>query len=117
MPSSKASIFFRHFVINIFVLIILLPLAWVFFTSIKSVPDAYSGDLWPNEFDFSHYKFVITEIDTIPSNMRNSIIVTLATVFTTTTCAIFSGYALVHLKLPGGIYCHWYIDSDFVLPS
>jgi ABC-type glycerol-3-phosphate transport system permease component len=91
----------KHVVINFFVLIILLPLAWVFLLSIKSIPDAYSGTLWPEQFDFSHYGYVIGKIETLPRNLFNSIYVTMATVLITSVCAVLGGYALVHLELPG----------------
>jgi len=54
----------RHLVINFFMLIILLPLAWVLLLSIKSVPDAYTGKLWPEVYDFTHYSYVLDKIDT-----------------------------------------------------
>jgi ABC-type glycerol-3-phosphate transport system permease component len=88
-------------VINFFVLIILLPLGWVFLLSIKSIPDAYTGALWPQQFDFSHYAYVLDKIETLPRNLFNSIYVTLATVFITAVCAVLGGYALVHLEVPG----------------
>jgi ABC-type glycerol-3-phosphate transport system permease component len=97
----KAGVILRHLVINFFVLIILLPLAWVLLLSVKSIPDAYTGALWPQEFDFSHYRYVIEKIETLPRNLFNSIFVTLATVFVTTVCAVLAGYALVHLPTPG----------------
>ena len=91
----------RHVIINIFNLIILLPLAWVLLLSIKSIPDAYTGALWPNQFDFTHYTYVIEKIETLPRNLFNSIYVTLSTVFITSLCATLAGFALVHLELPG----------------
>jgi len=97
----RMGVFARHAVINLFVLIILLPLAWVLLLSIKSIPDAYSGALWPEKFDFTHYAFVLQKIDTLPRNLFNSVYVTLATVVITATCAVLGGYALVHLRVPG----------------
>ncbi len=91
----------RHVVINFFVIIILLPLAWVLLLSIKSIPDAYTGALWPEHFDFTHYAFVLNKIDTLPRNLFNSVYVTLATVLITAICAVLGGYALVHLRVPG----------------
>jgi ABC-type glycerol-3-phosphate transport system permease component len=91
----------RHVVINFFVLIILLPLAWVLLLSIKSIPDAYSGKIWPDQFDFTHYRYVLEKIDTLPRNLFNSVYVTLSTVLLTTVCAVLAGYALVHLTVPG----------------
>ena len=91
----------RHLVINFFMLIILLPLAWVLLLSVKSVPDAYTGKLWPEVYDFTHYAYVVNKIDTLPTNLLNSVYVTGMTVLLTTICAVLGGYALVHLKLPG----------------
>ena len=91
----------RHVVINIFNLIILLPLAWVLLLSVKSIPDAYTGALWPEKFDFTHYRYVIDKIDTLPRNLWNSIYVTGATILITTVCSVLAGYALVHLEVKG----------------
>ena len=91
----------RHATIAFFMLIILLPLAWVLLLSIKSIPDAYTGALWPENFDFTHYTYVLEKIDTLPRNLLNSIYVTAGTVFFTTVCAVLAGFALVHLRLPG----------------
>ncbi len=92
----------RHLVINLFNLIILLPLAWVLIMSVKSLPDAMRGDFWPRKFDFTHYTFVFQRIDTLPVNLFNSIYVTAATVLITCVCAVLAGYALVHIR-PRGV--------------
>jgi ABC-type glycerol-3-phosphate transport system permease component len=91
----------QHAIIIFFCLIIVLPIVWVLLLSIKSIPDAYTGDLWPKQFDFSHYNYVFEKIPTVVTNFSNSIIVTASTVFLTSLCAVLAGYALVHLRLPG----------------
>src|SRR5262245_65302982 len=91
----------RHGVINLFMVIILLPLAWVLMMSIKSLPDAMRGDFWPRKFDFTHYSFVFERIVNLPINLFNSIYVTAGTVLITTVCAVLAGYALVHLRPRG----------------
>jgi len=91
----------RHAVINFFMVIILLPLAWVLMMSIKSLQDAMRGDFWPRKFDFTHYSFVFERIATLPVNLFNSIYVTAGTVLITTVCAVLAGYALVHLRPRG----------------
>src|ERR687884_281911 len=91
----------RHAVLVGFMLIILLPLAWVLLLSIKSIPDAYRPGFWPQHFDFSHYLFALTNIPTLPRNLLNSVLVTTGTVVVTTACAVLGGYALVHLALAG----------------
>ena len=91
----------RHGVINLFMLIILLPLAWVLMMSIKSLPDSMRGDFWPRRFDFTHYSYVFERIVNLPVNLFNSIYVTAGTVLITTACAVLAGYALVHLRPRG----------------
>jgi ABC-type glycerol-3-phosphate transport system permease component len=89
-----------HGTLIFFCLLVLVPLAWVFLLSVKSIPDAYTGSFWPKEFDFSHYGYIFGAVPTLVNNMANSIVVTLATVSITTVCAVLSGYALVHVRLP-----------------
>src|ERR1700688_335679 len=99
--SSASGAALRHAIINLFNLIILLPLAWVLLMSVKSLPDSMRGDLWPRHFDFTHYSYVFGRIATLPVNLFNSIYVTSSTVLITTICAVLAGYALVHLKPRG----------------
>src|SRR5260370_40458984 len=91
----------RHVVLVAFMLIILVPLAWVLLFSIKSIPDAYRPGFWPQHFDFSHYTYALINIPTLARNLLNSVLVTTGTVVITTACAVLGGYALVHLALPG----------------
>jgi ABC-type glycerol-3-phosphate transport system permease component len=90
-----------HAIIIFFCLTIILPLFWVFLMSVKSIPDAYTGKIWPDQFDFTHYQYVFAHIPSFWNNFLNSIIVTTATVIITSLCALLAGYALVHLRLPG----------------
>ena len=91
----------RHVVINIFNLIILLPLVWVLMMSVKSLPDAMRGNFWPKRFDFTHYSYVFQRIATLPQNLFNSIYVTTGSVLIATVCAVLAGYALVHIRPRG----------------
>jgi ABC-type glycerol-3-phosphate transport system permease component len=99
----KLSTLLLHAIIIFFCVIIVLPIIWVILMSIKSIPDAYTGSLWPGEFDFSHYGYVFRKMPNVLQNFRNSIVVTFATVVITSLCAILAGYALVHLRLPGRV--------------
>lgn len=94
----------RHGVINLFMVIIILPLVWVLLMSVKTLPDAMRGDFWPRQLDFSHYPFVFQRIATLPINLFNSVYVTASTVLITTVCAVLAGYALVHLKPRAGAF-------------
>jgi ABC-type glycerol-3-phosphate transport system permease component len=112
----RTGVIVRHVIINFFMLVILVPLAWVLLLSIKSIPDAYSGTLWPETFDFTHYSFVLQKIDTLPRNLFNSVYVTAATVVITTVCAVLAGYALVHLHVPGQKYVVFLLVASLYFP-
>ena len=77
--------------------------------SVKSLRDAYTGTLSPEQFDFTHYSYVFQKMPNVLANFSNSIIVTMSTVVVTTVIAILGGYALAHLRLPGaaivGVFC------------
>jgi ABC-type glycerol-3-phosphate transport system permease component len=90
-----------HGTIIFFCLVILVPIAWVLLLSIKSLRDAYTGTLWPEHFDFTHYAYVFVHMPQALRNFANSIIVTLSTVVITSIIAVLAGYALVHLRTPG----------------
>jgi len=113
----RMGVILRHMTIGFFLLIILLPLAWVLLLSVKSRPDAYSGTLWPENFDFSHYGYVFTQIETLPRNFLNSIIVTGGTVVITSISAILGGYALVHLDLRGKNVIIFFLLSSLYFPT
>jgi ABC-type glycerol-3-phosphate transport system permease component len=98
---QNRSAIIRHAVIILFMVIIILPLIWVLLMSVKTLPDAMRGDLWPRTFDFGHYSYVFERIRTLPINLFNSIYVTASTVLITTVCAVLAGYALVHLRPRG----------------
>jgi ABC-type glycerol-3-phosphate transport system permease component len=91
----------RHVIVFSCVATILFPILWVVLLSIKSRRDSAKNYIWPNEFNFSHYKYVLTQHTDIPQNLLNSAIVTIGTVVVTTICAVLAGYALVHLRMPG----------------
>lgn len=107
----------RHAVIIFFMVVILLPILWVLLLSVKSLPESFSANFWPKEFDFSHYGFVLSRIQTLPQNMLNSVVVTLATVVITTVCAILGGYALVHVRLPGKAALVWLLVASLFFPT
>jgi ABC-type glycerol-3-phosphate transport system permease component len=91
----------HHGILIVFMLVVILPLLWVLVLSIKSLPDAYTGKLWPDQMDFTHYGYVMERIHTLPANLLNSLYVTAGTVVMTTLVAVLAGYALVHLELSG----------------
>jgi ABC-type glycerol-3-phosphate transport system permease component len=106
-----------HGIIWIFMAIILLPLVWVLIMSVKSLPDAMQGALWPSRFDFSHYGYVFQKIETLPINLFNSIYVTAGTVLITAICAVLAGFALVHMRPRGGAFIVAMLLASLYFPT
>jgi ABC-type glycerol-3-phosphate transport system permease component len=111
------SVIIRHAVIIFFCLVIILPLLWVLLLSFKSLPDSMRSDFWPRSFDFSHYRYVVERIETLPTNMFNSIYVTFFTVLITTIAAVLAGYALVHLKTFGKAWIIGILIASLYFPT
>jgi ABC-type glycerol-3-phosphate transport system permease component len=107
----------KHGILLVACAIILFPLFWVLLLSIKSLPDAYTNRIWPHDFDFGAYSRVRTSIETLPQNLQNSIVVTLATMLITTTMAVLAGYALVHLRTPGRALVLGIVVFSLFVPS
>lgn len=90
-----------HAVIITFLLITVLPLAWVLLISVKTLPDAMRGDFLPSRIDFAHYRYVLLNVSTLPQNLVNSLYVTLCAVAGAMACSVLGGYALVHMRPRG----------------
>ena len=54
-----------HGIIIFFCLVVLVPIAWVLLMSVKSLRDAYTGTLWPEQFDFTHYSYVFQKMPSV----------------------------------------------------
>jgi ABC-type glycerol-3-phosphate transport system permease component len=91
----------RHVIVWSCVALILFPMFWVALLSIKSRRDSAKNYIWPEKFDFTHYKDVLNANPDLLHNLWNSAYVTILTTIVTTICAVLAGYALVHLRTPG----------------
>ena len=107
----------KHGILILLCVVILFPLFWVFLLSIKSLPDAYTNDIWPKHFAFGSYRTALTAIDTLPQNIQNSVVLTLSTMLITTTIAVLAGYALVHLPTPGKALVLGVLVGSLFVPS
>jgi ABC-type glycerol-3-phosphate transport system permease component len=107
----------QHAIIIFFCLVILIPIAWVLLLSVKSLRDAYTGTLWPEKFDFTHYAYVFQRMPQVVRNFTNSIILTLTTVAITTVTAVLCGYALVHLRTPGKVLVMGVLVGTLFFPT
>jgi ABC-type glycerol-3-phosphate transport system permease component len=107
----------KHGILVVTCVVILFPLLWVFLLSIKSLPDAYTNRIWPHNFEFGSYRTALTAIDTLPQNIQNSILLTLATMVITSTVAVLAGYGLVHLPTPGKAVVLAILVGSLFVPS
>jgi ABC-type glycerol-3-phosphate transport system permease component len=106
-----------HAIIIFFCMVVLVPLLWVILMSVKSLRDAYTGTLWPEQFDFTHYSYVFQKMPSVLHNFSNSIIVTLSTVVVTTVIAVLAGYALAHLRMPGAAVVGLILIATLFFPT
>lgn len=93
-----------HGVLIFVCLTILAPFAWIFLESLKSLPDSVQRHIWPNQFAdplWISYEGVLRKRELVIKSVRNSVLVSVGTVFLTTTLSVLAGYALVHLRTPG----------------
>src|SRR2546430_5258133 len=97
----KVGTIIRHAVLIVFMLIILMPLAWVLLLSIKSIPDAYRPGFWPENFDFTHYGYAINNIPTLAPTLLTPAVATPTPVAITTISAGSAGYSIVLLTPKG----------------
>ena len=87
----KISRILLHATIIFSCIVVVLPVAWVILMSIKSIPDAYTGELFPRHYDFTHYRYVFEKMPNVLQNFANSIIVTFSTVVITSSPTCRSG--------------------------
>jgi ABC-type glycerol-3-phosphate transport system permease component len=94
---------FRHIVLLIFTLIVLLPLGWVVIRSIISLPDGTHNAILPQNWAdpiYKHYQWIYDKRPDARVAFKNSVKVSLMTVVLTTVTAVLAGYALSHLATP-----------------
>jgi multiple sugar transport system permease protein len=79
-----------------------LPLYWVMISSLKPDADFYKLQdvLWPSSFTVQHYVDMLFHSG-FPINLRNSLVVALATTAVSTVVGSMAGYALVRLRFGG----------------
>lgn len=82
------------------VLLMLVPIIWVFLGSIKPEPDIMSGNPWPTRVTFDHY-IAIWNKEGFLTALRNSLIVGLVVAVVTTFVAAPAAYSLSRFDYRG----------------
>jgi multiple sugar transport system permease protein len=102
----------------------ILPLYWVLISSVKSDAEFYSlsNVLWPSAVTLQHYIDIMFNSG-FPENLRNSVVVAIATSLLSTVVGSMAGYALVRLRYRGRstfgrllIYCYLAPGSVLFIP-
>ena len=108
----------KHGILILLCVVILFPLFWVFLLSIKSLPDAYTNDIWPHALRLrlatgrrSPRSTRCRRTSRTASSSRSS------TMLITTTIAVLAGYALVHLPTPGKALVLGILVASLFVPS
>jgi ABC-type glycerol-3-phosphate transport system permease component len=81
-------------------LLMLVPIIWVFLGSIKPEPDIMSGNSWPTRVTFEHY-VAIWHKEGFLTALRNSLIVGLVVAVVTTFIAAPAAYSLSRFQYRG----------------
>jgi trehalose/maltose transport system permease protein len=96
----------------------LFPFVWAIISSLT--PDAQLGrtptQYWPENIDWSHYRFVLDNGDFLRA-LRNSAIVSVATVLIALTFGSFAAYALGRIKFRGRTFTLYLILSMTMFPQ
>ncbi|MBU5655689.1 hypothetical protein KPA07_12425 [Corynebacterium aurimucosum] len=84
------------------VLMIMVPLYFIFITSFKSFQDVYSDPIsfWPNPFKEENYSYV-WQTSGFSSYLRNSIIITLILTVVEVVLGVLTAYAFAFIRFPG----------------
>jgi ABC-type glycerol-3-phosphate transport system permease component len=82
-------------------LLMLLPIIWVFLASLKPDPQIMAGNLWPTDITFEHYRAILARRDFVIA-LGNSLIVASAVALITTLLALPAAYALSRIRPSGG---------------
>ncbi|MGD0610259.1 MAG: carbohydrate ABC transporter permease [Anaerolineales bacterium] len=78
----------------------IFPLLWMVLMSLKDRDETYSGNFFPSHVTLSAYQFVFSTMN-IGTYMKNSLVVTIATVLISVFLATLSGYAFARLEFSG----------------
>ena len=83
------------------VILMLMPIVWVFLASFKPDPEIMAGNLWPTDITLEHYRQILGRRDFLIA-LRNSLIVATSVAIIITLLAEPAAYSLVFGYLPHG---------------
>ncbi len=112
----KLSVAFAYLILITAMLLILLPLLWIFLTSIKTANLAYKlPPVWIFTPTLENYKHLVTEVE-FPRYFLNSTIVALATTFLALALGSFTAYSISRFKTGGDGFRGWIFNNRTMPP-
>ena len=98
-PFIKALV---YLFLSLYAIFTLLPIYWVFVTSVKPATEveSFPPTLIPHSFSLEHYEFVFMKTRVV-RGILNSLLVTLAVTAISLISASMAGYALARFRFPG----------------
>lgn len=104
MKRKRKHIFsvFVYLFLCLYTVFTLLPIYWVFVTSVKpsTEVESFPPTLLPHTFSLEHYEFVFMKTRVV-RGILNSLLVTLAVTVISLISASMAGYALARFRFPG----------------
>lgn len=88
--------FVPYLFLTVLAVLAAFPLVWIIVSSLKSAPELAGDPLsfWPKELTFDHYKHVLIDLGFL-GNLRNSMIISVATTVLTIVVSSTGAYAIV----------------------
>lgn len=89
-----------HLVIVSIVIIVLVPIIWTFFTSVKTPVEIAQGTILPKEWHWENYKIALAQ-GGFPRKFLNSFIVAFVVTLGQVVTSAMAGYALARMQFKG----------------
>ena len=109
----------QHLVLASIVAAVLLPIFWIAFSSVKTVPELYQvpATFIPRTWTLEGYKFVLENVPLLPVYYANSLVVAAVSTFGTAAIACLAGYAFGRLDFWGRDRVFWGLVISMFLPT
>lgn len=112
----KLSVAFAYFILILAMLFILLPLLWIFLTSIKTPDLAYKlPPVWVFTPTLANYRHLVTEVN-FPKYFLNSTIVASITTFLALALGAFTAYSIARFNTGGDFFRGWIFNNRTMPP-
>ena len=91
---------------------VLIPLFWLFTTSLKNPVDIFTyPPVWiPKNITLNHYRSIL-QVNGVLPYFINSVIIALSSTLMATVFGGFAAYSLARVRFPFKLCIFWYIDS------